>query len=42
MRGSHENCLEAVSEGLKLSRETGVHVMDIIVVRKCSIMCPGG
>jgi len=32
MRGSHENCLEAVSDGLKLSRETGVHVMDILLL----------
>jgi DNA-binding SARP family transcriptional activator len=32
LRGSHENCLEAVSEGLKLSRETGVHVMDILLL----------
>ena len=28
LRGSHENCLEALSEGLNLSRKSGVHVMD--------------
>lgn len=31
LSGSHEKCLEAVSEGLKLSRATGVHVMDFIL-----------
>ncbi len=32
LRGSHEKSLEAVSEGLELSRLTGVHVMDYILL----------
>ena len=32
LSGSHEKCLEAASEGLKLSRATGVHVMDFILL----------
>ncbi len=32
LRGSHEKSLEAVSEGLKISRLTGVHVMDFILL----------
>ena len=32
LRGSHEKSLEAIYEGLKISRLTGVHVMDFILL----------
>jgi LuxR family transcriptional regulator, maltose regulon positive regulatory protein len=32
LRGSHEKSLETISEGLKLSQTTGVHVMDFIMI----------
>jgi LuxR family maltose regulon positive regulatory protein len=32
LRGSREKCLEVAFEGLKLSRATGVHVMDFILL----------
>jgi DNA-binding SARP family transcriptional activator len=32
LSGSHEKCLEVASKGLKISRTTGVHVMDLMLL----------